>query len=1116
MMTVIVDALQRQQAIDPKGSFIVQAPAGSGKTELLIQRFLALLGQVERPDRILAITFTRKAAAEMRHRLLEALAAAELERPNEPHRAKTYDLAWAALDQDRRLGWNLLQNPGLLSIQTIDSFNATLVRKMPWVSRLGGVPDIVEDARPLYLEATANLFQRLGTREVGAVELEKLLAHLDNQMEFVQQMLVDMLGKRDQWMRHLYRIEGLSPQQILEKSLADLIEKQLGELLARVPTSLCDEMLACGRIAALNLYDGKERPLLALADAQKFPAATLVDLPCWQGLADLLLTGQDSLRKATGINATMGFAANQPVERQRMQQLVTALCAAQEFVAALAACRVLPQPRYLARQWQILECLILLLPQLVAELWLVFRRAGQVDFSEISLMATSALGSSDDPGELLLRLDTVLHHILVDEFQDTSEQQYALLRQLTSGWQAGDGRTLFVVGDPMQSIYRFREAEVGLFLKTFQGRLGDEGPGLEPLQLQANFRSQQGIVAWVNSSFAEIFPVAADAGRGAVPLAPAVAVRPKLAQPALSLYAFVERADRAEAVCLVDEIERAQAQDPQQTLAILVRSRSHLPDILDELRKRRISYQAQDIDLLGCQPVALDILNLTRALLHPADRLAWLSLLRAPWCGLLLADLLILSEPGFESSIYNQLLNPSLVARLSVDAQQRIAQIAPVLTQALRWRGSFPLRRVVDGCWLALGGPGCYAHRVQEEAALVFDALERVEQGGELPTLECFEAEIARLYVQADAQADGRLQIMTIHKAKGLEFDQVFLPGLGRSPASDKNPLLRWLEHPDHGLLLAPVAARDGSDQDPVYRLISQLEKDKGRCEDGRLLYVAATRARNHLHLFGHARLDKKGELKPASGTLLEKLWPVIADEFCRRAQSQVEEEPAASSLALARMTPGWCLPPFAPLGANTASIIEPDSVSLDEKTLFSGWEKQTNRHVGTLVHEVFEQLGLKGIKAWDVEDSARLKQQLVRRLICCGVPPAERDLALQRVFAALETTLTSRVGRWILAAQKSGSCELALSGVVDQQVVHAVIDRSFIDESGRRWVIDYKTSMPLPQESRESFVAREVEHYRPQLETYVRLFRNLEPEGIFCAALYFPLIDHFAEVENV
>jgi len=1115
-MSAIIDARQRQKAIDPQRSFIVQAPAGSGKTELLIQRFLALLSQVERPDRILAMTFTRKAAAEMRNRLLESLAAAEGERPQEAHRAQTFDLARAALEQDRRLGWNLLLNPEILSIQTIDSFNAGLVRKMPWVCRLGGLPEIVEDASLLYLEATQNLLRRLGTPQVGALELEKLLAHLDNQMEFVQQMLVDMLGKRDQWMRHLYRIEGLSPQQILEKSLADLIEKQLGEIVARVPTTLGAEMLACGRIAALNLYDGKERPLLALADAHQFPAALAGDLPIWQGLADLLLTGNNTLRRSGGINVNLGFAASQPVERQRMQRLVSDLSSAGDFIEKLVACRVLPQPRYPAQQWQILECLILLLPQLVAELWLVFRRAGQVDFSEISLMASSSLGSSDDPGELLLRLDSVLHHILVDEFQDTSEQQYALLQQLTSGWQPGDGRTLFVVGDPMQSIYRFREAEVGLFLKTFSGRLGTDGPQLEPLQLQANFRSQQGIVDWVNRSFAEIFPTLADVGRGAVPLASAVAVRPALEAPALSLYAFVERADQAEAVCLVDQIEQAQAQDSQQTLAILVRSRTHLPEILRELRRRHISFQAQDIDLLGCQPMALDILALTRALLHPGDRLAWLSLLRAPWCGLLLADLLILSAAGFEASLYHQLLNPALWARLSPDAQERIAQILPVIKQALAWRGTFPLRQVVEGCWLALGGPGCYDHEVAEEARLVFDALERVAQGGALPNFDCFEREIARLYVQADPDADGRLQIMTIHKAKGLEFDQVFLPGLGRSPATDKNPLLRWLEHPDHGLLLAPVAARDGSDQDPIYRLISQLEKDKGRCETGRLLYVAATRARNRLHLFGHARLDKNEELKPAADTLLEKLWPVISDEFCARAQPQDAEETPVSPVFLRRLSPGWCLPQLAAALETTAVSLAAHPVSEAERALFSGWEKQTNRHVGTLVHEVFEQLANKGIDAWSDEDSARLKPQLVRRLICYGVPVDERPPALQRIFNALELARSSTLGRWILADHPMGSCELALSGVVDQRLVHAVIDRSFIDDGGRRWVIDYKTSMPLAHESREAFVAREVEHYRAQLQTYVHLFRSLEPERTFCAALYFPLIDHFVEVENV
>ena len=135
MSPAISDAAQRLTAIDPTDSFIVQAPAGSGKTELLIQRFLALLGQVNRPEEILAITFTRKAAGEMRARLLQALEQAQGSRPEAAHAAQTWDLASRALAQDRQQGWDLLDNPALLAIQTIDSFDAGLVRRMPWVSR---------------------------------------------------------------------------------------------------------------------------------------------------------------------------------------------------------------------------------------------------------------------------------------------------------------------------------------------------------------------------------------------------------------------------------------------------------------------------------------------------------------------------------------------------------------------------------------------------------------------------------------------------------------------------------------------------------------------------------------------------------------------------------------------------------------------------------------------------------------------------------------------------------------------------------------------------------------------------------------------------------------------
>ena len=146
-MDEIIDLEQRQKALDPEKSFLVQAPAGSGKTELLIQRYLRLLSRVDYPEQIISMTFTRKAAEEMKKRILEALKNAETQtEPESPHQRETWKHASKALQRDREKNWRLLENPNQLKILTIDSFCAGLIRQMPIVSCGGGTLDIMENA----------------------------------------------------------------------------------------------------------------------------------------------------------------------------------------------------------------------------------------------------------------------------------------------------------------------------------------------------------------------------------------------------------------------------------------------------------------------------------------------------------------------------------------------------------------------------------------------------------------------------------------------------------------------------------------------------------------------------------------------------------------------------------------------------------------------------------------------------------------------------------------------------------------------------------------------------------------------------------------------------------
>ena len=194
------DQEQRRLAIDPGRSFIVQAPAGSGKTELLIQRYLRLLTVVEKPEVIVAITFTRKAAGEMLDRILSALREAlNGQRPESPHERLTFDLATLALARDNKCRWDLLASPGRLRVQTIDSLCIAIVGQMPWLARLGSMPRIEEEPQPLYEEAARRTV--LMVEETGPFlePLETLLLHLDNNAMRVQQLLAAMLATRDQW-----------------------------------------------------------------------------------------------------------------------------------------------------------------------------------------------------------------------------------------------------------------------------------------------------------------------------------------------------------------------------------------------------------------------------------------------------------------------------------------------------------------------------------------------------------------------------------------------------------------------------------------------------------------------------------------------------------------------------------------------------------------------------------------------------------------------------------------------------------------------------------------------------------------------------------------------------
>jgi ATP-dependent helicase/nuclease subunit A len=1120
------DSKQREQALDPEKSFIVQSPAGSGKTELLIQRYLTLLRVVQQPEAVVAITFTRKAAGEMRRRIVTALQNSTGPRPDKPHEALTWDLARRVRERSETREWHLSENPGRLRIQTIDSLCASIARQMPWLSRLGGPLNIVEDPSGIYAEAARSVIELLEDDRWSA-ELGALLAHVDNNFQTLEDLIAGMLGKRDQWLRHIASADDPSHgRAALELALYNVIMDAIRKTGETIPLGAGAEIAAMAADAGANLQaEGREGPAKACINQTTLPNPEQLD--AWLGIADTLLTKEGDWRKTLTIRN--GFPPSAKALKQRCSQLISDLAENESLRLSLDNLRRLPDERFSESQWQVLSALVKLLPAAVEKLRIRFREIGAADYVEVAMAARRSLGDYDKPTDLALSLDCQMQHILIDEFQDTSVSQHSLLEALTAGWTPGDGRTIFAVGDPMQSIYRFREAEVGLFLKAWGEGIGKRP--LEPIRLTVNFRSSRGIVDWVNNSFPRILPSESDISTGAisfchsvcgnagVPPADAAGTAALPGNPAVAIHPFIGQNDELEADRVVEIIRSTQG-FKQGKIAVLVRARSHLTCILPALRAAGIRFRAVEIDSLAEVPIIKDLTALTRSLLHPADRIAWLALLRAPWCGMTLDELHAIAGGDLKSALWDLLRDESRVQQLNPEGRRRLNRVRSAIEPALEKR-SFSMRSRIEGAWLALGGPACAASAAEmENAKAFFDLLDEMDQGGALD-LEAFERRIEGLHAYPDSEADESLQIMTIHKAKGLEFDVVIAPGLGRKSRSDESRLMLWLESPRLGgktdLLLAPIHAT-GAENDRIYDYLKRIDGLKSENESGRLLYVAATRAKSALHLLGHVEYGIKDDIpelkEPAAGSLLNRMWGVAAPVFHEAFKifSPVPENKisyvARTPVKIQRLSLEWKLPALPTSVAVTEKPIPADS----EAEVSFHWVGDTLRHIGTVVHRMLKRIAEDGISQWNATLLRQRRPAYESALAALGAPAAELSEAADRVQAALLQALEDERGKWLLGPHSNAVCEYALCGVREGQIVNARVDRTFIDDQGARWVVDYKSSSHEGA-GVEEFLDNERERYREQLIRYRELFGLLESRPVR-TALYFPLLNAWREID--
>jgi ATP-dependent exoDNAse (exonuclease V) beta subunit len=1192
------DAEARANALDTRASCIVEAPAGSGKTGLLVQRYLKLLGTdaVEEPEEVLAITFTNKATAELRERVLEHLQRAriDVEEQASSFDRETRELAKTAIERSARLGWGLLERPSRLNIRSIDSVCAEIANSLPLLSGAGGPRQPVEDAEPLYRLAARRTLLQLGSDDtVLHAALCTVLLHRDGSLADCETLLAGMLRTREQW-GALVPLAPNAPDDAeldhdvrlkLERSLESVVCAGLSRALRALPAGVLEELTSlAARMGFESGYGEHESPIALCAGKHDPPEAVAEHLEHWVALIGLVLKADGDWRKRHS-RSDVKFEISK-ADAARLKELVQNI-QSDELRDALAGVLVLPPAKYPDDQWEVAKALFRVLRRALAELRLLFAERGECDFTEVALSVREALHSDEGSSDLALSAGGTLRHMLVDEMQDTSSGQYELVDLLTQSWD-GHTQTLFLVGDPKQSIYLFRQARVERFLRTMkEQQLGEIK--LESLQLTSNFRSQAELVEKFNAIFDQLFPRPNDRrlmGSEAVdvPFVEAQAVRERtdgggvVWHPALLAkddsrndYAVEEAREIRRIIeerlsMPLPEGRDAPSRKPWR-IAVLGRAKNHLSAVIEEFKKDYgsgpLRCRAIDLDSLDELPEVLDALALTRALLHPSDRIAWLAVLHAPWCGLGLADLLALTGEGEDADPGATVahLVRERRALVSAEGQRLLDRAWPVLETAVATLGRTSLATHVERTWRSLGGDVALTVERRKNVQRYLSVLREVEREGDRVDLSVLKGRLNKLYAEpaSGAVEDGQLpvELLTIHKAKGLEWDLVLVPGLERGGGQSRSVLLNWLEFDgssDGGVaasvVLAPIGQK-GTEKDKLSSWLTGIRAKREAAEHKRVFYVAATRAREEIHLFGAATLNAKGELaQPRFDSLLRACWPAAEEHFGAllagvtpstdqsldqlliRSLNESEDE------ALALAASGEVVE----VGAivHTAPMIQRLPLSFDPSERFRVAKEHTlaypaasalrqtatferpegsfaARAFGNVVHRYLQVLAAKmedgvgcddllaELPSWDPRLMASLRGE--------GLPPALAAREAGRAGLALARALGDPVGQWILSPHASAASERALT-MASPEARSLRVDRTFVAGDaplaageGCIWIVDFKTS-EQGSRSDATFEATEIEKYRAQLEAYAALRRTLPDGGLpIRLGLFYPLV---------
>jgi ATP-dependent helicase/nuclease subunit A len=1112
MSTAIDPEIPQRQAADPTTSVWVAASAGTGKTKVLTDRVLSLLLAGAAPERLLCLTFTKAAAAEMANRIALRLAGwatgAEAELAADLARLTGKAADQALLTRARRLFARVLDTPGGLKIETIHAFCQSLLRRFPLEAGLAPHFQVMDDrdagemlatAREELLAAarrsstdpagpTSRLAEALAvvTAAVHETAFPDLMAELASERGRLRR-LMDRHGGRDGVVAALFRHFDLAPgttvETLLDIAVADSAFDAAG----------CRK--AAAALAAGSAGDVQKAEVMA-----SWLAAPEQRVQRFEDWTQVFLTGKGEIRARLAtkavVTAAPGTLAVLAAEAERLLRLTDRLRQATILTATVA--------------------LITLAEALLGHYQRQKAARAMLDYDDLILRAVALLEQPGQASWVLFKLDGGIDHVLIDEAQDTNPEQWRVVAALTGEFFAGEGRrptgsrTVFAVGDAKQSIYSFQRADPREF-EAMRERFARVVPAAQgrwaEVALSVSFRSAPAVLAAVDRVINSagggdgvttpghpVLHVPYRAGAGGLvelwpPTKPAPRDDPEPWKPPVErLKGDSPRARLAQLVArriqaMIDGGEMLQSRGRPiragDVLVLVRRRNAFVEELVRELKTLGVAVAGADRMVLTEQLAVMDLMALANCLLLPEDDLTLATVLKGPLIGLAEEDLFTLAF-GRSGSLWEALR--ARTEPIFLAARDRLAGWMALADQV-------PPHDLFSAI-LADGGKQALLARLGLEAidpldefitlTLAFERAHPPSLQGFLRWLEEGGVEIKR---DLDQGSLGAVRIMTVHGAKGLQAPIVFLPDTMQVPTRPSR--LLWLnEETDDELLVWPPRA---GDQDGVCRAAREAANHRRDQEYRRLLYVALTRAEDRLYIAGWETRRASAahcwynvvETALADATEIETdpfLAARLEDGRVRRLRSPqsapVTAQPGDAAPSIPPAPPAWVFAP-APEEPSPPRPLTPSRPDDEEPPIRSpfGTDSGARFRRGRLVHRLLQTL----------PDVARHKRaEAAARFLGrpgWSLPFAEQAAIAQEITAILDDPAFAPLfGPGSLP-------EVPVVGLVGERILSGQVDRLVVTDTDVL-VVDYKTNRPPPRDPRDvaPLYLRQMAAYRTAL----------------------------------